>query len=87
LCEIVWVLKSNYRLDKPGLVSIVDSLLTTKQLLVEDVAVAWKALRAYESGSADFSDAIIAYANQAYKCDYTVTFDKRASRLDEMRLL
>lgn len=87
LCEIAWVLKSNYRLDKPGLVAVVEGLLTTKQLLVEDVPVAWKALRAYESGCGDFSDAVIAYANRFHECDYTVTFDKQASRLDDMRLL
>ncbi len=87
LCEIVWVLKRNYRVDQPELVTIVDNSLTTKQLRVENVPVAWKALRAYESGNADFSDAIIAYANQAHKCEYTVTFDKPASRLDDMRLL
>ena len=87
LCEIVWVLKRNYRLDKSGQVAVVDGLLTSKQLLVENVAVAWKALRAYETGSADFSDAIIAYTNAAHECEYTVTFDKQASKLSEMRLL
>lgn len=87
LCEIVWVLKRNYRLDKSSQVAVIDGLLTTKQLLVEDVAVAWKALRAYEAGSADFSDAVIAYVNKAYECDYTVTFDKQASKLEAMRIL
>ncbi|VAW88703.1 hypothetical protein MNBD_GAMMA18-663 [hydrothermal vent metagenome] len=87
LCEIVWVLKRNYRLDKPGQVAVVDGLLTSKQLLVENVAVAWKALRAYESGSAGFSDAIIAYTNMAHECEYTVTFDRQASKLDGVRLL
>lgn len=87
LCEIVWVLKRNYRLDKSRQVTVVDGLLTSKQLLVENVPVVWKALRAYESGRADFSDAIIAYVNQVHQCDHTVTFDKQASRLDGMRLL
>ncbi len=51
------------------------------------VTVAWKALRAYESGSEGFNDAIIAYANMAHECEYTVTSDRRASRLDGVRLL
>ncbi len=87
LCEIVWVLKRNYRLDKPGQVAVVDNLLSTKQLWVANVPVVWKALRAYESGNADFSDAIIAYVNEVHQCDHTVTFDKQASRLDGMQLL
>jgi len=87
LCEIVWVLKRNYHLDKQGLVSVVESLLTTRQLLVENLAVAWKALRAYECGKADFSDAVIAHANLAHGCDYTLTFDRQASRLMGMQEL
>lgn len=87
LCEIVWVLKRNYQVNKPALIGIVGGLLTTKQLLVEDVAVAWRALRAYEAGSADFSDAVIACTNTGHGCDQTVTFDKRAAKLDGMGLL
>lgn len=87
VCEIVWVLKRNYRLDKPAQMAVVDGLLTTKQLLVDDVAVAWKAPRAYEAGRADFSDAVIAYTNKAHGCEYTVTFNKQAAKLDEMRSL
>lgn len=87
LCEIVWVLKRNYRLDKAGRIAVVDALLATKQLMVEDVAVAWKALRAHEAGNADFSDAVIAFANLAQGCDETVIFDKQAAKLEGMRLL
>ena len=87
LCEIAWVLKRNYRLSKSALVEIIEGLLTTKQIVVEDVAAAWKALRAYEANSADFSDAVINYANLAYGCDQTVTFDKQAAKLEGMRLL
>lgn len=87
LCEIVWVLKRNYRMNKVAQIGIIDGLLTTKQLLVEDVAVAWKALRAYEAGNADFSDAVIAFANLSHGCDETVTFDKQAAKLGGMRLL
>jgi len=58
-----------------------------RYLAQDDAVQAWKALRAYESGSADFSDAIIAYTNTAHECEYTVTIDKQTSKLSEMRLL
>jgi len=87
LCEIVWVLKRRYGVGKPALIDIIDGLLTTKQLVVENIEIAWRALRAFEAGSADFSDAMIACANQFHGCECTVTFDKKASKLDTVKLL
>lgn len=87
LCEIAWVLKRNYRVRKSALVEIIEGLMTTKQIVVEDVTVAWKALRTYEANRVDFSDAVIAFANLAHGCDHTITFDKQAAKLEGMRLL
>lgn len=87
LCEIVWVLKRRYGVEKPALIHIIDGLLTTKQLVVENLEVAWRALRAFEAGNADFSDAMIACANQFQGCEYTVTFDRKASKLATVKLL
>ena len=44
LCEIVWVLQRCYDVAKQQLRDIIEGLLTTKQLIVENVEVAWKAL-------------------------------------------
>lgn len=87
LIEVAWVLKRCYGASKPELVNILESLLTTKQLLVENIEIAWKALRAFETGNGDFSDAIIAYSNQLQGCEHTVTFDKKAAKLKPMKLL
>ncbi|VAX05981.1 hypothetical protein MNBD_GAMMA26-652 [hydrothermal vent metagenome] len=87
LAEIAWVLKRCYGVTKPELVNILEGLLTTKQLLVENIEVAWKALRAFEAGNGDFSDALIAYLNQQLGCEDTVTFDKRAAKLEPMKLI
>ena len=81
LCEIVWVLQRCYAVGKPQLREILEGLLTTKQLRVENVEIAWKALRIFEAGNADFSDALIAQANIGDGCEYTVTFDKKAAKL------
>ena len=87
LCEIAWVLKRCYGVTKPELVNILEGLLTTKQLLIENIEVAWKALRAFEAGNGDFSDALTAYSNRLQGCDCSATFDKRAARLEPMRLI
>lgn len=54
--------------------------------MVEDASYAADALEQYRSGY-DFSDAFIAGRNTAAKCDTTLTFDKKAARLDGFTLL
>jgi predicted nucleic-acid-binding protein len=87
LCEIVWVLQRCYGVTKQQLRDIIEGLLTTKQLIVENVEVAWKALRAYDANSADFCDALIGQANVQSGCEHTVTFDKKAASLPGFDLL
>ena len=81
LCEIVWVLKKCYKISKPKLTEIIEGLMTAKQLLIEDVALVWKALKLYESNTIDFSDALIASVNASVGCSHTVTFDRQAAKL------
>ena len=87
LCEIVWVLQRCYDVTKQQLRDIIEGLLTTKQIIVENVEVAWKALRAYDANSADFCDALIGQANIHSGCEHTVTFDKKAASLPGFDLL
>jgi predicted nucleic-acid-binding protein len=87
LCEIVWVLQRCYGVTEQQLRVIIEALLTTKQLIVENVEVAWKALRAYDANSADFCDALIGQANIHSGCERTVTFDKEAASLPGFDLL
>ncbi len=87
LCEIVWVLQRCYDVTKQQLRDVIEGLLTTKQLIVENVEVAWKALRAYDANGADFCDALIGQANIYSGCERTVTFDKKAASLPGFDLL
>lgn len=87
LCEIVWVLQRSYGVTKTQLLEIIQGLLTTKQFIVENIEVAWKALRVFEGKNIDFSDALIAQGNIRDGCKYTVTFDKKAASLPGFQLL
>ncbi len=87
LCEIVWVLQRCYGVNKQQVREIIEGLLTTKQLIVEGVEVAWKALRAFDANNADFCDALIGQANIHNGCGQTVTFDKKAANLPGFHLL
>ena len=87
LCEIVWVLQRCYGVTKPQVREIIDGLLTTKQLNVENVGVTWKALRAFDANSADFCDALIGQVNTHSGCEYTASFDKKAASMPGFDLL
>ena len=41
LCELVWVLESAYGYSKDTIVNVLDRLLRTSQLRVEDAQTAW----------------------------------------------
>ena len=87
LCEIVWVLQRCYGVKQPQVKEIIEALLETKQLILENVEVTWKALRAFDANNADFCDALIGQANIHSTCEHTVTFDKRAASLPGFDLL
>jgi predicted nucleic-acid-binding protein len=86
LCELVWVLESSYDCQRPKVVEALALLLRAKQLAVEQADLAWKALRGYAAGEADFADALIAQASLVAGCERVLTFDKKAARLDGFEL-
>jgi predicted nucleic-acid-binding protein len=87
LCEIVWVLTECYQADRKRIKSVVEGLLTSRQLVVEKADLTWKALRAWESSSADFSDALTGQLVAAAGGVKTVTFDRAAAKLSGFELL
>ncbi|MEO5338150.1 MAG: type II toxin-antitoxin system VapC family toxin [Magnetospirillum sp. WYHS-4] len=81
LCELVWVLESAYRYPKDSIAAVLDRLLRTAELVIEDAESAWLALQAYRGLGVDFPDALIGLANRDRGCEGTATFDGRATRL------
>ena len=87
LCEVVWVLADNYGADRKRVREVVERLLTTKQIVIEQADLVRKALRAWEGVTADFSDALIGEISIAHGGDKTVTFDRAAAKLPGFELL
>ena len=87
LCEVVWVLAECYGADRARIRSVVEGLLTSKQLAVDEADLAWKALRAWDASSADFSDALIGQIVAARGGEKTLTFDRAAAKLPGFELL
>lgn len=80
LAELVWVLTTAYRYEKPIVASVLRQVLRTSEFVVENRDTIWTALREFENGSADFVDCLIAHRNHAHGCQRTYTFDHRAAR-------
>lgn len=85
--ELVWVLESCYAAGKEAVITVLETVLHTRELQVEQAEVVWKALRQFSAQSADFADCVVAVCAQAAGCEHTVTFDRKAAKLPGMQLL
>jgi predicted nucleic-acid-binding protein len=87
LAETVWVMEDVYGADREQISAIVDSLLRTTTLIVQDAEAAWRALSRFRAGKADFADCLIERTCVALGCRQTFTFDKQAARQAGMTLV
>ena len=81
LVEVVWVLESCYDQSKQNILDVVQALLTTRQLLIENAEAAYLALKRFSAGNGDFSDALITVISEKQGCESIKTFDKKAISL------
>ncbi|MCY4314387.1 MAG: VapC toxin family PIN domain ribonuclease [Gammaproteobacteria bacterium] len=79
-CELAWVLAVKYKQGRTEIAAIIEKLLQMKALKVAEPDVVWRALNDYKTSNADFPDHLVARANENAGCEYTVTFDKHASK-------
>ncbi len=77
LCELVWVLRGAYGLEKPAVVAVLDQMLSTVQFEIEEKDLVRRALEDYRTGRGDFADYMIGQRNREAGCAETVTFDRR----------
>ena len=85
--ELVWVLSGCYALSKDEICEVLETLLRTKEILVQNAAIVWKAVRLFKAGKADFADCLIELSAQAAGCGYTATFDRDAAKHCGMKLI
>ncbi|HTC49305.1 MAG TPA: type II toxin-antitoxin system VapC family toxin [Candidatus Aquilonibacter sp.] len=87
IAELVWVLAISYRFPKDKIAQVVETLLRSRELVVERGEIVSQALRAFNAGRADFSDYLIERCAHAAQCQFTLTFDQKAASAAGMRLL
>ena len=59
LAELVWVLEECYRSAKAEIIAVLQRILRTRQLVVEEAEIVWKAMRLFEASRSDFADCLI----------------------------
>ncbi len=85
--ETVWVLEDVYGYSRAEIAAAVEGLLSMAQLRVDDGGAVAVALHRFRRATADFADCLLGVVNVALGCSHTATFDRKASRLDEFRLV
>ncbi len=87
LVELVWVLSSCYALTRAQLAQALESLLRTKEMVIDQPNQVLMALRVFKQSSADFADCLIERAAWNAGCEKTMTFDVGAAKVAGMTLL
>jgi predicted nucleic-acid-binding protein len=87
IAELVWVLEVSYRFKKNEIERVLETLLRSKELVVERAEIVAQALRTFSASRADFADCLIERSGHAEECQYTVTFDHKAASAAGMKLL
>jgi predicted nucleic-acid-binding protein len=87
IVELVWVLQSCYAADRKEISNVLDLLLQMKSIVIEQFEIVTKALRLFSGNNADFADCLVERSAFSAGCEYTATFDKKASKTTGMKLL
>ena len=87
LVEIVWVLEDSYSFSRERIEEVVDTLLRSRELIIERADLARQSLRTFSTSRADFADCLIGGCARAAGCSHTATFDRKAAASIGMHLL
>ncbi len=87
ILELVWVMTRTYRVDRVQVIRVLDTLLSSQDIVVEQSNVVRRALQLHRSVKAGFADCLIAASARAAGCARTVTFDRVAARDAGMELI
>jgi predicted nucleic-acid-binding protein len=87
IAEIAWVLKDVYDYDRSQIAGAIRGILNVSQFEIDSADEVHAAVADFEKFQAGFTDCLIARTNASAGCDYTVTFDRKAAKLDTFQLL
>jgi predicted nucleic-acid-binding protein len=87
MVETVWVLSRVYGLRDHEIVRVVEGMLQSDTLVVQNEQEVFTAVAALKSGRGSFADALVSALGRWAGCTSTLTFDKKAGPMDGFALL
>ncbi len=87
LVEMVWVMQGSYKAGKEQILQILEELLKTSEIIVQETETVAQALSQFARSGAGFADCLIARLGRNNNCSFTATFDKLAAEIEGMRVL
>jgi predicted nucleic-acid-binding protein len=87
MVETVWVLSRVYDLRDHEIARVVEGMLQSDTLVVQNEQEVFTAVAALRSGRGSFTDALVSALGRWAGCTSTLAFDKRAGRMDGFALL
>ena len=87
LMELAWVTANTYRKTRLEIVQILDTLLASPEIVIEQSDVARRAVSIYRNANISFADCLIASSALYAGCNRTLTFDKGAAKWAGMTLI
>ena len=87
MVETVWVLESSYGLSVAQIVAAVERLLQADTLTIQNQQEVFQAMIALKAGRGSFADALIPALSLWAGCSFTLTFDRRAGRLQGFQMV
>jgi len=85
--ETAWVIEKIYEFTDVEIATAIEGLLQADNLVVENEQAVFAAMRILKEGHGSLADALIGNICSQVGCSYTLTFDRKASRLPGFTLL
>ena len=87
MVETVWVLDRVYSLSTQEIAAAVERILQSDTLVAQNEQEVFTAMIALKTGAGSFSDALIGALGAWAGCSATLSFDKKAKRLKQFKIL
>jgi len=87
LVELVWVLSGSYGLSRAQVATVLETLLRSRELVIDRAELVSQALSRFGSAGLDFADALIERTAAAAGCEATMTLDNAAAKAAGMTLV
>ena len=85
--EVVWVLERSYKFSRAQIVTVLEQLSTSNDIVIESSEDLVNAAAIYGERRADFADLMILAASERVNARPLYTFDRRFARLEGVNLL